>query len=176
MRNRVPALLDCFHLAFIAEHLFIYGESFQGCEEAWLCLYADQVLLQAYSSETFPLTGNSPVAMHASHFIDSYSQMLVLIKLLEFLTVKTRFGVFKIYLKHLCFLNLASTLRRDLLTSFQLYIVLTLLQSEKKTRETRLIHFSKFVDIWCWVSLFSKCFYCRGLQSRGKVCSFKIHS
>lgn len=92
------------------------------------------MLIPAYSSESFPLTGNSSVAMHAGDFIDSYSQMLVLIKLLEFLTVKTRFGVFQIYLKHLCFLNLASTLRRDLLTSLQLYVVLTLLQSKKKTR------------------------------------------
>lgn len=95
MRNRVPALLDCFHLAFVAEHLFyLFSESLQGCEWAWLCLYADQVLIPAYSNELFPLTGNSPVAIHVSHFIDSYSQMLALTKLLEFLIVKTRFGIF----------------------------------------------------------------------------------
>lgn len=108
MRNRVPALIDCFHLAFIAEHLFyLFSESWQGCEGAWLCWYADQMLIPAYTNELFLLTGNSPVAIHTSHFIESYSQMSVLTKLLGFLIIKTRFGIVSIYLKHLCFLNLA---------------------------------------------------------------------
>lgn len=110
MRNRVYALLDYIHLAFIAEHLFyLSSKSLQGCEGAWLCWYADQMLIPAYTNELFPLAGNSPVAIHTTNFIESYSQMLALTKLLGFLIIKTRFGIFYSYLKYLCFLNPART-------------------------------------------------------------------